>query len=110
MGSHKGEAPGGASNFTVRDGHAPLSYTVDAVQGSVRLRYFAPPEQLNAYFGSLYLFTETADQYFDVTRADATQLRFMLDKRGDYHFYDGTLLQTHEIGRTSRRERRGRYG
>ncbi|BDD67609.1 hypothetical protein Sj15T_26300 [Sphingobium sp. TA15] len=97
MGSHKGEAPGGASNITVRDGHAPLSYTVDAAQGSVRLRYFAPPEQLNAYFGSLYIFTETADQYSDVTRADVPQLRFMLDNSGDYHFHDGTILPTPEV-------------
>ncbi|WP_313809383.1 helix-turn-helix domain-containing protein [Sphingobium sp.] len=74
-----------------------MSYTVDAVQGPVRLRYFAPPEQLNAYFGSLYIFTETADHYSDVTRADVPQLRFMLESSGDYHFHDGTSGATPEI-------------
>lgn len=67
------------------------------MQGPVRLRYFALPEQLSAYFGSLYIFTETADHYSDVTRADMPQLRFMLDGRGDYHFHDGTISPTPEI-------------
>jgi len=74
-----------------------LSYTVDAAQGPVRLRYFALPEQLNAYFGSLYIFTETADHYSDVTRADVPQLRFMLENSGDYHFHDGKIAPTPEV-------------
>lgn len=74
-----------------------MSYTVDAAQGPVRLRYFALPEQLNAYFGSLYIFTETADHYSDVTRADVPQLRFMLDNSGNYHFHDGTIAPTPEV-------------
>ncbi|WP_037448660.1 helix-turn-helix domain-containing protein [Sphingobium chlorophenolicum] len=61
------------------------------------MRYFALPEQLNAYFGSLYIFTETAGQYSDVTRADVPQLRFMLENSGDYHFHDGTIARTPEI-------------
>ncbi len=74
-----------------------MSYTVDAAQGPVRLRYFALPEQLNVYFGSLYIFTETADHYSDVTRADVPQLRFMLDNSGNYHFHDGTIAPTPEV-------------
>jgi AraC-like DNA-binding protein len=97
MGSHQSEASGGAQNITARDDPASLSYTVDAAQGPVRLRYFALPEQLNAYFGSLYIFTETADHYSDVTRADVPQLRFMLESSGDYHFHDGTVAPTPEI-------------
>ncbi|UZW56905.1 helix-turn-helix domain-containing protein [Sphingobium sp. JS3065] len=61
------------------------------------MRYFAPPRQLNAHFGSLYIFTETADHYSDVTRADVPQLRFMLDNSGDYHFHDGTIARTPEV-------------
>ncbi|WP_255326366.1 AraC family transcriptional regulator [Sphingobium sp. EM0848] len=61
------------------------------------MRYFALPEQLNAYFGSLYVFTEAADHYSDVTRADVPQLRFMLESSGDYHFHDGTSAPTPEI-------------
>ena len=97
MGPHDSETSGGALNIKAKDGHAPLSYTVDAAQGAVRLRYFAPPDQLNAYFGSLYIFTETAEHYSDVTRADVPQLRFMLDNSGDYHFHDGTIVPTPEV-------------
>ncbi len=97
MGSHESEASGGAPNITAKDDRAPLSYTVDAAQGPVRLRYFALPDQLNAYFGSLYIFTETAEHYSDVTRADVPQLRFMLESHGDYHFHDGTVAPTPEI-------------
>ncbi|WP_176597849.1 MULTISPECIES: helix-turn-helix domain-containing protein [Sphingobium] len=61
------------------------------------MRYFALPEQLNVYFGSLYIFTETADHYSDVTRADVPQLRFMLDNSGNYHFHDGTIAPTPEV-------------
>ncbi|WP_242128414.1 helix-turn-helix domain-containing protein [Sphingobium sp. Sx8-8] len=61
------------------------------------MRYFALPDQLNAYFGSLYIFTETAEHYSDVTRADVPQLRFMLESHGDYHFHDGTVAPTPEI-------------
>ncbi len=97
MRSHGSEASGGTPNIKAKDDQAPLSYTVDAVHGPVRLRYFALPEQLNAYFGSLYVFTEAADHYSDVTRADVPQLRFMLESSGDYHFHDGTSAPTPEI-------------
>lgn len=97
MASHYSEASGGAPSITAGDDQAPLSYTVDAAQGPVRLRYFSLPEQLNAYFGSLYIFVETAGHYSDVTRADGPQLRFMLDGGGHYHFHDGTTAPTPEI-------------
>ena len=97
MRSHNSGASGETSNISAKDDQVPLSYTVDAAQGPVRLRYFALPEQLNAYFGSFYVFSETADRYSDVTRADVPQLRFMLDSGGDYHFHDGTIAPTPEI-------------
>ncbi len=95
--SHRGEASGGTGNITAKDGWAPLSYSVDAVQGPVQLRYFALPDQLNTYFGSLYIFSADADHYSDVTRADVPQLRFMLKGGGAYHFHDGRQAPTPEI-------------
>lgn len=80
-----------------KDGDPSLSYMVEAVQGPVSLRYFAPPEQLRAYFGSVYIFTESADRYVDVTRADVPQLRFMLEGTGNYHFHDGRVVATPDI-------------
>lgn len=76
------------------DDAGPLSYKVDAAQGAVRLRYFAPPDHLRVYIGSLYVFTASADSYADVTRADVPQLRYMLEGGGDYHFHDGTVMAT----------------
>jgi AraC-like DNA-binding protein len=97
MGSHNSEASGAMSAITAKKGQEPLSYSVDAAHGSVRLRYFAPPEQLRRYFGSFYIFTETADDYSDVTRADVPQLRFMLTGVGEYHFHNETISPTPEI-------------
>lgn len=79
------------------DERGPLSYTVAAAQGPVRLRYFAPPAHLRSYFGSLYVFTVSADRYADVTRADVPQLRFMLSGGGHYHFHDGMVSATPSV-------------
>jgi AraC-like DNA-binding protein len=95
MGSHHIDRTG--SGVALPDDRAPLSYTVAAAQGPVGLRYFAPPEHLRAYFGSLYLFTASADHYADVTRADVPQLRFMLDGGGHYHFQDGAVMATPHV-------------
>ncbi|HKY82342.1 MAG TPA: AraC family transcriptional regulator, partial [Sphingobium sp.] len=84
-------------SISAKDGHATPSYMVDGAQGPVRLQYFAPPERLRAYFGPLYVFTQTADRYSDVTRADVPQLRFMLKGQGQYHFHDGTTAATPDI-------------
>ena len=80
-----------------RDDEPALIYAVEAAQGPVKLRYFAPPEALRIYFGSLYIFTESADRYLDVTRADVPQLRFMIQGSGKYHFHDGEVAATPEI-------------
>lgn len=90
MGSHLSE--NAARSIAMPDDGGPLSYMVDAAQGPVRLRYFAPPAHLRSYFGSLYIFTVTADRYADATRADAPQLRLKLDGGGHYHFQDGTVM------------------
>ena len=76
MGLHQVGSPGGA--VALPDDGGPLSYTVAAAQGPVRLRYIAPPDHLRAYFGSLYLFSVSADHYTDITRADSPQMRIML--------------------------------
>lgn len=95
MGAQHNGMTGG--NIALPDNGGPLSYSVDAAHGSVRLRYFAPPRELRAYFGSLYFFSVTADRYSDVTRADVPQLRLMLAGSGDYHFHDGAILSTPSI-------------
>ena len=95
MGPHLAETGGGA--VALPDERGPLSYTVAAAQGPVRLRYLAPPPNLRAYFGSLYLFSVTADRFADATRADVPQLRFMLDGGGDYHFHDGAVTPTPDV-------------
>ncbi|MGW8201134.1 helix-turn-helix domain-containing protein [Sphingomonas bisphenolicum] len=95
MGSHHSDNV--AHAVALPDDRGPLSYTVDAAQGPVRLRYFAPPAHLRAYFGSLYYFTVAADRYADFTRADVPQLRLMLEGGGDYHFQDGTVMATPEV-------------
>lgn len=97
MGPHRDSASGGMPDGREKVGDLPLSYMVEAAQGPVRLSYFAPPEHLRAYFGSVYLFTESAEHYLDVTRADVPQLRFMLQGSGSYHFHDGTVAPTPEI-------------
>ncbi|MFY9350137.1 MAG: AraC family transcriptional regulator [Sphingobium sp.] len=95
MGSHWIEASGSA--VALPDDQGPLSYTVAAAQGPVRLRYFAPPEALRRYFGSLYIFSVSADRYADATRADVPQLRFMLTGGGHYYFHDGMVMETPEV-------------
>ena len=95
MGSHLNDIAGGA--VALPDERGPLSYTVAAAQGPVRLRYFAPPEHLRTHFGSLYHFTVSADHYADSTRADAPQLRFMLTGGGHYHFQDGIVMATPDV-------------
>ena len=97
MGPHRDSASGGMPQRVEKGGDPSLSYTVEAAQGPVKLRYFAPPDPLHAYFGSVYIFTESADRYLDVTRADVPQLRFMVAGAGDYHFHDGTVAATPEI-------------
>lgn len=95
MGSHLVDGVGGA--VALPDDRGPLSYTVAAAQGPVRLRYLAPPAHLRAYFGSLYLFSVTADRFADATRADVPQLRFMLSGSGNYHFQDGMVMPTPDV-------------
>lgn len=95
MGSHRSE--NAARAIALPDDRGPLSYAVDAAQGPVRLRYFAPPAHLRSYFGSLYFFTVSADHYADATRADVPQLRLMLDGGGHYHFQDGTVMATPDV-------------
>lgn len=96
---------GSSSAILKKDGSAvvdpdesrPLAYKVDAAQGAVRLRYFAPPDHLKTYIGSAYVFTVAADGYADVTRADVPQLRYMLAGEGEYHFHDGTVMTTPDV-------------
>ena len=95
MGLHQVGSPGGA--VALPDDGGPLSYTVAAAQGPVRLRYIAPPDHLRAYFGSLYLFSVSADHYTDITRADSPQLRIMLSGAGEYHFQDGAVVPTPDL-------------
>ncbi|MFB0876016.1 MULTISPECIES: helix-turn-helix domain-containing protein [unclassified Sphingobium] len=95
MGSYWSE--GTDSAVALPDDRGPLSFTVAAAQGPVRLRYFAPPEALRRYFGSLYIFSVSADHYADVTRADVPQLRFMLTGGGHYHFHDGAVMETPDV-------------
>lgn len=95
MGSHNIEIAGGAVALPGDGG--PLSYTVAAAQGPVGLHYFAPPDHLRAYFGSVYLFSVSADRYADVTRADVAQLRLMVGGGGQYHFQDGAVMATPDV-------------
>ncbi|SCW73382.1 transcriptional regulator, AraC family [Sphingobium faniae] len=89
---------GGAAGIAAADDGAPLSYTVEAEQGPVGLRYFAPPEPLCAYFGSLYIFSVSSPGYADFTRADVPQLRFRLQGRGGHYiFQDGMTMPTPEV-------------
>jgi AraC-like DNA-binding protein len=76
---------------------SPLTYTVDGASGPVKLRYFAPPEPLCSYFGSLYIFSVDLNEFADVTRADVPQLRFMMQGGGHYYFQDGAVLPTPDI-------------
>ena len=97
MGQHSNSASRGMQHGSEVEDKASLPYMVEAGQGPVRLQYFAPPEQLSPYIGSVYIFTVTADRYSDVTRADVPQLRFMLKGAGHYHFHDGTIQATPDI-------------
>ncbi|KMS60697.1 helix-turn-helix domain-containing protein [Sphingobium baderi] len=97
MGSYPRHTPEGAGSVTA-DQETPLSYRVEAEHGPVSLRYFAPPESLCAYFGSLYIFSVTSSGYADVTRADVPQLRFRLEGQGgNYIFQDGMVLSPPDV-------------
>ncbi|HEX7858145.1 MAG TPA: helix-turn-helix domain-containing protein [Sphingobium sp.] len=60
----------------------------------VALSYLAPPEDLSALFGPLYLFTADKADISDHTRADFAQIRFMLSGEGHYVFHDGRHVPT----------------
>ncbi|MFT3965112.1 MAG: helix-turn-helix domain-containing protein [Sphingobium sp.] len=60
----------------------------------VALSYLAPPEDLSAFFGPLYLFIADKAVVSDHTRADFAQVRFMLAGEGDYVFHDGRHVAT----------------
>jgi hypothetical protein len=98
MGPQHWDLPLSAARGVVPDNRGPLSYSVDAEQGPVRLRYFTPPEKVRPYFGSLYIFSVAADHYADVTRADVAQLRLMLRGDGRYHFQDGSVQRPPVVG------------
>lgn len=97
MGSSSIGAAAGAAGIAVPDTQGPLSYSVDAAQGPVRLRYFAPPPKLRRHFGSLYIFSVSADRYADMTRADVPQLRLMLAGDGRYHLHGGAVAPTPDV-------------
>ncbi|HEX7872873.1 MAG TPA: helix-turn-helix domain-containing protein [Sphingobium sp.] len=58
------------------------------------LSYLAPPEDLSAFFGPLYIFVADKAIVSDHTRADLAQIRFMLAGEGDYVFHDGRRAAT----------------
>jgi AraC-like DNA-binding protein len=62
------------------------AYPNDDPDGFIGVRYWAPPESLKSYFGSIYHFTAKLPEYYDITRADTPQLRFMLAGGGFYRF------------------------
>lgn len=68
-------------------GHRPLT-------NQVALSYLAPPDDLSALFGPLYLFIADKELVSDHTRADLAQIRFMLSGDGDYVFHDGRRVAT----------------
>lgn len=60
----------------------------------VSLSYLAPPEDLSALFGPMYLFVADTGEISDHTRADFAQIRFMLAGTGDYSFHDDRRVAT----------------
>jgi AraC-like DNA-binding protein len=62
--------------------------------GNVGLSYLAPPEELRALFGPMYLFLADKTDIQDHTRADFAQIRFMLAGTGDYVFSNGRRATT----------------
>jgi AraC-like DNA-binding protein len=66
-------------------------------EGFVGLRYWAPPEELRNFFGSIYLFTANRPQYYDLTRADMPQIRFMVRGGGYYRFHNGHEAPTPDV-------------
>ncbi len=96
MGSREGGRYG--KILAVPDDNGQYFKAIAAERGPVKLRYFAPPLHLRNYFGSLYHLTIDADHYADVTRADMPQLRFMMRGTGRYHFHDGAVMPTPDIG------------
>lgn len=62
--------------------------------GNVALSYLAPPDDLRALFGPMYLFIADKTDVSDHTRADFAQIRFMLSGTGHYVFADGRSATT----------------
>lgn len=60
----------------------------------VGLSYIAPPADLAAYFGAMYLFIADKIEVSDHTRADFAQIRFMVAGTGDYIFTNGRRVAT----------------
>lgn len=69
----------------------PLSFSIPTDQGAMRLRFFAPPDHLRSYFGSVYSFRYDGAPYSDVTRADVAQFRLLLSGSGRYQLPDGSV-------------------
>lgn len=78
------------------DGAAPdgVPPTPPALTNQVALSYLAPPEDLAALFGPLYLFIADKAEVSDHTRADFAQIRFMIAGTGHYVFHDGRQVKT----------------
>ncbi len=72
---------------TSRTNDAPLT-------GKVSLSYLAPPDDLSALFGPMYLFVADKAAVSDHTRADFAQVRFMLSGTGEYVFHDQRQVET----------------
>jgi AraC-like DNA-binding protein len=59
------------------------------LSNQVALSYLAPPDDLAAFFGPLYIFIADKAEISDHTRADFAQIRFMKAGSGTYVFHDG---------------------
>ncbi|MET0249766.1 MAG: helix-turn-helix domain-containing protein [Sphingobium sp.] len=90
MGAYPDSTPEGDEGRVGPVADGPTSFSINGAQGSVRLRYFAPPDHLRDYFGSLYVFAVDGP-CADVTRADVAQLRLLLKGAGRYRFQDGSV-------------------
>lgn len=66
----------------------------EPLTNQVALSYLAPPEDLAALFGPLYLFVADKAAVSDHTRADFAQIRFMIAGAGHYVFHDGRQIAT----------------
>lgn len=108
MGAYPSTQPDGGGRRAEPVENGPMSFSIAMAQGSARLRYFAPPDHLRDYFGSLYLFSTDGAPYADVTRADIAQFRLLLTGSGRYHFQKGPVRPASEatlIGPTTRAAR-----